>query len=648
MASQNTKKLSIIYILKILQEFSDENNLLTQKDIIDKMYNVYGIQCERKSVAFAIECLNDCGYEICTTKKGCYLSDRQFENSELRFLIDSVLYSKHVSTKHAKDLIAKLKSLGNHYFKKKLKDVYNINHIQHFQANSLFYTIDELGKAIEDEKQVKITIGKFESDKKLHPISENIIVNPYKLIYTEGKYFLVGNQDVFDNISNYQLDRIMNIDILSTSLKSYHQTSIGNDDLIKYLSKRSYVFNDKILDIRLKLDSQYIDEIVEKFGFNFKVLSQDEYDNDYIIEISASKEDFLAWLMKFSNHIEILSPQSLRDELRQAINNLFQKYNTTDDDLYNAEMERATLKFDEEDEMAKGDTLNLTNIDLRERESFKNLKNIIGAIFSDNKISDFSFLENYSKLRYLKIDCWNIEDLSVISKLKNLQKIDIRNTSLEDFSYLINCQNIRAICLCKNKQIKDYSFIYKMNNLEYFAITNYETNYIDIENLRKTFPKIKIYIGDETNFDQVTGISYEIDVNQKLNKDDYPVSLLKAIFGLLNMSEYELEDLNANLKGDNDFQTQMEQILSKLPTTEESFIRSYYKKGKSFQEICAILNISVEELVEYERTAYRALRHPSFAKPIAKLLKKFLAWNLKSNKMSGNKIYLYEIIFNFN
>ena len=49
MPSPNTKKLSIIYILKILQEYSDENHLLTQNDIAQKLYLIYGMECERKS-----------------------------------------------------------------------------------------------------------------------------------------------------------------------------------------------------------------------------------------------------------------------------------------------------------------------------------------------------------------------------------------------------------------------------------------------------------------------------------------------------------------------------------------------------------------------------------------------------------------------
>ena len=48
------KKASILLILKVLQEYSDEEHFLTQQDIIDKVDELYGIELERKSVAFSI------------------------------------------------------------------------------------------------------------------------------------------------------------------------------------------------------------------------------------------------------------------------------------------------------------------------------------------------------------------------------------------------------------------------------------------------------------------------------------------------------------------------------------------------------------------------------------------------------------------
>ena len=43
MPSPSNKKLSILYTLQILKEYSDENHLLFQNDIVIKINNIYGM-----------------------------------------------------------------------------------------------------------------------------------------------------------------------------------------------------------------------------------------------------------------------------------------------------------------------------------------------------------------------------------------------------------------------------------------------------------------------------------------------------------------------------------------------------------------------------------------------------------------------------
>lgn len=92
-------------ILKILKEYTDEEHPLTQQEIIDLLRRHYSMDCDRRSIRNNIQSLKDMGYEIIVTRRGCYLSEREFDDAELRMLIDSVLFSKSISGKQAKRLI---------------------------------------------------------------------------------------------------------------------------------------------------------------------------------------------------------------------------------------------------------------------------------------------------------------------------------------------------------------------------------------------------------------------------------------------------------------------------------------------------------------------------------------------------------------
>lgn len=107
------KKMLIINILDILKKYTDENHRLSQKEIADILKNEYNMNAERKAIKRNLMNLIDCGYEIEYSEsmrmipnkqtgeleESYILSDfylvRDFTDSELRLLIDSLLFSKY-------------------------------------------------------------------------------------------------------------------------------------------------------------------------------------------------------------------------------------------------------------------------------------------------------------------------------------------------------------------------------------------------------------------------------------------------------------------------------------------------------------------------------------------------------------------------
>ncbi|MDD7212607.1 MAG: hypothetical protein SPG94_00240 [Candidatus Enterosoma sp.] len=156
MASFEPKKLALIRILQILEQYTDSDHPLKHDEIVKKLENEYGITVERKAIGRNIALLQDVGYDIETTKKGSYLNSRLFEDSELRLLSDSVLASQHITAKHSKELIEKIASLSNKYFKSHIKNVYSVNDWNKSENVALFYNIEIIDEAI--TKNVKYSL----------------------------------------------------------------------------------------------------------------------------------------------------------------------------------------------------------------------------------------------------------------------------------------------------------------------------------------------------------------------------------------------------------------------------------------------------------------------------------------------------------
>ena len=121
MYATGNKKMLNMLILDVLKEYSDEEHKLTQQEIIRLLKLNYGMECDRRSVKNNVLCLKELGYDI-SMEDGYYLQTRDFEDAELRMLIDSVLFSKNLTHMQAKTLVEKIRKLGNFiiYWKKEI------------------------------------------------------------------------------------------------------------------------------------------------------------------------------------------------------------------------------------------------------------------------------------------------------------------------------------------------------------------------------------------------------------------------------------------------------------------------------------------------------------------------------------------------
>ena len=121
-------------------------------------------------------------------------------------------------------LIEKLEGLSNCYFKSRVKHIQTMPDTEP-QNKQLFYTIEMLDKAITKDRQVAFYYNEYHTDMKMYPRENEkgekrrYIINPYQIAAINGRYYLICNYDKYDNVANYRLDRITDIEILPVPVK---------------------------------------------------------------------------------------------------------------------------------------------------------------------------------------------------------------------------------------------------------------------------------------------------------------------------------------------------------------------------------------------------------------------------------------------
>lgn len=326
MYATGTKKMLILLILKILEEYSDENHPLTQQEIIKLLKLHYDMDCDRRTVKSNILSLKEMGYDI-DVSSGYFLAERKFEDAELRLLIDSVLFSKTIGIKQAKGLIEKLKSMGSRYFQAKVSHIGNLPELQHSDNKQVLYTLDALNDAIDQNKKVSFIYNSYGTDFKLHPRREEpYIVNPYQLVESNGRYYLIGNYDKYENISHYRLDRMTGVCILEENRKAVKEISEleGSLYLPKHMAEHAYMFSGKSSDVTILAKKHLMSDLVDWFGKKFHIL--EETDDMIRIRVKCNEEAMIYLALQYGPYMEVISPKELRDRISEDVAKMAAKY----------------------------------------------------------------------------------------------------------------------------------------------------------------------------------------------------------------------------------------------------------------------------------------------------------------------------------
>lgn len=329
MASSSNKKLSIFYVLKVLEKYSDENHPLTQEDIVEKIYSIYGMECERKSIGASLDGLEELGYDIVRLpRKGCFLGERAFEKSEISYLVNAVFASRTIPSGQARKLAEKISASLSIYDSKKYKYIFKADEVSRSDNKQLFYTIDIINQAIELGKKVRFKYNKYVQNNQIEARNNGkmYLVNPYFMINSQGKYYLVCNYDYFDSLSNYRVEMITDIEIVDKDIKPIKEIKGCEKgiDIASYANENIYMFGGEHVDACLKLqDQNAVNYVVDWFGRNARIYKKD---NVFYTDVKANEQALIYWALQYGEVVEVLEPMSTRDKIKEIVNKLVKKY----------------------------------------------------------------------------------------------------------------------------------------------------------------------------------------------------------------------------------------------------------------------------------------------------------------------------------
>lgn len=328
MATNNTQKLKLLYLMDILRSKTDPDHGLTMPQIIEKLVE-NGISAERKSLYTDIEVLRDFGLDIRKYQRQPFeyaLAERDFELSDLMLLVDAVQSSRFLSDGKSKALVKSIRQMASENERRALNKQVHVHGRPRMQTQSDFNTVDRIQQAMTDRRKVGFQYFRYDITKKKVARREGArhVGTPVSLTYSDGNYYLVMFSDVDREIRNYRVDRMDDVEVLderadrNDEISAYDPDEVGKCAFGMYGGERA--------TITLHVEQDVMNVIIDRFGRDVNSKPIEGETAARVIAPVMVSPVFFGWLAQMGAGVRIEKPVKVREEYLEFLRGIEKAY----------------------------------------------------------------------------------------------------------------------------------------------------------------------------------------------------------------------------------------------------------------------------------------------------------------------------------
>lgn len=240
---------------------------------------------------------------------------------EVMAIIKILLESRSLSQEEINPIIDKLLSQLPNNIKSHVDEIMS-NELFHYTPVShekpLLDIIWDLSHAIRKNKIIRINYCSLNKEKAF-----DRKIEPLGLMFSEYYFYLIshhyGQEDDFKIV--YRLDRINDLETTNEHFKVIYKDRFQEGEFRKRIQ---FMYPGKLMKIRFKFWGSSIEAVLDKLP-TAKIIDKD--DKKYIIEADVFGKGIKMWLLSQGEKLEVLKPESFREEIKGSISEMANIYN---------------------------------------------------------------------------------------------------------------------------------------------------------------------------------------------------------------------------------------------------------------------------------------------------------------------------------
>ena len=270
MSRGTNQKFKFTYLMKIMQEKTDDEHSLTMPQIMEELEK-YDVTAERKSIYTDFQDMTEkFGVEIIKEQIGretyYHVGAREFELAEVKLLIDAIQSSKFITQTKSRELITKIKNFVSEHQAKQLQRQVYINDRVKTMNESVYYNVDDIHTAINQNKKIRFKYYKWDINKKLVPSHNGdwFVVSPWALTWDDENYYMVAFDNLDHKIKHYRVDKMMHISIEEE--KRDGKEAFKNFDMAEYSKATFGMYQGQKTKVKIRFANYMCGVFIDRFG----------------------------------------------------------------------------------------------------------------------------------------------------------------------------------------------------------------------------------------------------------------------------------------------------------------------------------------------------------------------------------------------
>ena len=315
-------KPRVLYVLKLLETYSDEQHPMTFAQLSALLKEQYDITAHRTTLQRDLDELTAFGVDIIairSTQNRFFIGSRVFETPEIRLLSDAIGSSKCLTEKKSAELIEKLGSLMSIHQAAALKERPMPTTVNKPKNENIYYIIDAINRAIELGRSIRFSYIDYTPDKQpvLRGDGEVYHLSPYACMWSGDFYYVIGWSHKRHDIAAFRIDRI-------AATPDVAEEAIipppAGFDLCDYSRSVFHMYKGTEVVVELQCRNDLMKTMIDRFGEDAHTEILDENSFKVTAPVSLSPT-FYGWIFEFGGKIRLLSPQTAIDEYRHMVLN---------------------------------------------------------------------------------------------------------------------------------------------------------------------------------------------------------------------------------------------------------------------------------------------------------------------------------------